>query len=281
MRRLGARGQLLRQLVLALVGVFVIAPLWSLAYMAFDRSFLGRPTEFRLLPGEFSFELFGRVLDRAAQGVPFTTLLANTLVVAGGSALLALACGASMAYAFARMRFPGRRAGLFALLSGSLLPPIALVLPLYLILSVLGLRTTRLGLIVVYTAIALPFGVWNLRAAFQSVPREVEEAAAMDGAGFARTFVAITLPLAAPAIGLAAFVAFLGGYSEFALGWMFVDRADNVTLAMGLWNAITLAGADWNFMAAYALLMCAPVVAVFIALQRGLASGLLGGRIDV
>lgn len=87
--------------------------------------------------------------------------------------------------------------------------------------------------------------------------------------------------LALPAIGLAAFVAFLGAYSEFALGWMFVDRADNVTLAMGLWNAISLAGNDWNFMAAYALMMSVPVVVVFVLLQRYLVDGLLAGEVEL
>lgn len=281
MRRLSARGQLIRQAALATVGLFVLVPIWGLAYMAFDDSFFGMPSEFRVLPAAFSLRLFGRVFEAAAQGLPYVALLRTTLIVAGGATAFAVLIGASMAYAFARMRFPGRRAGLFALLTGSLMPPIALVIPLYLILSALGIRTTQFGLMVVYAAIALPFCVWNMRAAFQAVPRELEEAAFIDGASFRQTFTRITLPLALPAIGLAAFVAFLGAYSEFALGWMFVDRAANVTLAMGLWNAMSLAGNDWNFMAAYALLMSVPIVVVFVLLQRSLSSGLLGGRVDL
>lgn len=281
MHRLSLRGQLIRQALLATVGGFVFVPLWGLAYMAFDDSFYGMPSEFRVLPATLSLRLFERVLNAAAQGLPYAALLQNTLVVAGGTTAFAVLISASMAYAFARMRFPGRRVGLFALLAGSLMPPIALVIPLYLILSAMGIRTTQFGLMVVYAAIALPFCVWNMRAAFQAVPRDLEEAAFIDGASFGQTFFRITLPLALPAIGLAAFVGFLGAYSEFALGWMFVDRAANVTLAMGLWNALSQTGGDWNFMAAYALMMCAPIVVVFVLLQRSLSSGLMGGRVDL
>lgn len=281
MRRMTRREHLLRQALLGVVGLFVVVPIWGIAYMAFDSSFYGRPSEFRVLPGEYSLDLFGRVFERAAQSLPFADLLRNSLNVSLGATVFSVALGASMAYAFARMRFPGRRVGLFALLAGSLMPPIALIIPLYLLLASLGIRTTQLGLMIVYAAIAMPFCVWNMRVAFQSVPRELEEAAFIDGASFSVAFARVTLPLALPAIGLAAFVAFLGAYSEFALGWMFVDRADNVTLAMGLWNALSLAGNDWNFMAAYALMMSVPVVVIFVMLQRYLVNGLLAGKVEL
>ena len=87
-----------------------------------------------------------------------------------------------MAYAFARLRFPGRRAGLFGLLVGAFLPPVALMMPLYIILSIIQLRTSLAGLTIVYTAFAMPFCVWNMRAAFQAVPNDLEEAAFLDGA---------------------------------------------------------------------------------------------------
>jgi arabinogalactan oligomer/maltooligosaccharide transport system permease protein len=86
----------------------------------------------------------------------------------------------------------------------------------------------------VYTAFAMPFCVWNMRAAFQAVPLELEEAAFLDGATSFDAFRLVTLPLALPSIGVAALVAFLAGYSEFAMAWLFVDKADHVTLAMAL-----------------------------------------------
>ena len=107
-----------------------------------------------------------------------------------------------MAYAFARFRFPGRRSGLLALLVGALLPPVAMMTPLYILLSALQLRTSLLGLMIVYAAFSMPFCIWNMRSAFQAVPAELEEAAFLDGASHWKAYWRVTLPLALPAIAL-------------------------------------------------------------------------------
>src|SRR5690349_20895597 len=182
MRRISALRQLGTQLALIVVGFFVILPIWGIARLAFDGSLRGRPTEFRLLPKDWSFDPFLQVLDRPYQTVDFTTLLKNSLLVSLGAALIAMILGMSLAYAFARFRFPGRQAGLFAILLTAVLPPVAFLTPLYILLGLMQLRTTLLGLVIVYAAFAMPFCIWNMRAAFQSIPREVEEAAFLDGA---------------------------------------------------------------------------------------------------
>jgi arabinogalactan oligomer/maltooligosaccharide transport system permease protein len=195
--------------------------------------------------------------------------------------LISVSLGASMAYAFARYRFPGRRTGLFALLVGALLPPVALMTPLYILLTWVGIRTTLFGLMIVYTAFAMPFCIWNMRAAFQAVPRELEEAAFLDGANAWAAFWRVSLPLALPSIAIAALIAFLIGYSEFAMGWLFVEKADNVTLAMAIAGIIQGAGMlSWSNLAALAILMSLPVVAVFLALQRTLLDRLLIGNVE-
>ena len=186
------------------------------------------------------------------------------------------ASGVGMAYAFARFRFPGRKSGLMGLLIGALLPPVALMTPLYILLSMVGLRTTLLGLMIVYTAFSMPFCVWNMRAAFQSVPMELEEAAVLDGATFLTSFWKITLPLALPSIAVAALLSFLIGYSEFAIGWLFVESSDRVTLAMAVSG---LRGASWAQMSALAILMSLPVVLIFLFLHRYLLRGLLIGGV--
>ena len=206
-------------------------------------------------------------------------MLKNSLIVAGGAALLSVALGASMAYAFARLRFPGRRAGLLALLVGAFLPAVALMMPLYIILSIIHLRTTLGGLMLVYTAFAMPFCVWNMRAAFQAVSNELEEAAFLDGADRLTAFWRVTLPLALPSIGVAALIAFLIGYSEFAMGWLFVSRAKNITLAMAISGMARGNLESWANLAALSILMSLPVVILFIALQRYLIDRmLLGGE---
>jgi ABC-type glycerol-3-phosphate transport system permease component len=133
-------------------------------------------------------------------------------------------------------------------------------------------------LILVYTAFNLPFCIWNMRAAFQAVPKELEEAAFLDGATAFQTFIMVTIPNALPAIGVASLVAFLVGYSEFAIGWLFIEKSSNATLAMALWGVLTLGSVPWSQLAALALMMSVPVVIIFLILQRAIFERLTFGE---
>lgn len=281
MRNISWLRQVATQIILIVIGLYVLLPIYSTARLAFDGSLIGAPTEFHWLPKKFTIEPIFSVLDRPYQSVSFPSLLKNSIAVSGGAAVIAIVMGASLAYAFARFRFPGRRAGLFVLLLTALLPPIAFATPLYILLSALQIRTSLIGLTIVYASFAMPFCVWNMRAAFQVVPKEIEEAAFMDGANDLTTFVNITLPLAVPSIAVAALIAFLMGYSEFALGWLFVDRADTVTLAMSVYAIIQTGGAQpWNILGSLALIMTVPVMVIFVILQNTLLERLMFGSID-
>ncbi len=281
MRRMKLREQLLHQAGLLLISLFVLIPLWSTLRLAFDASLFGAPTQFRWWPREFSIQPFIDTWNQPSQLLSFTGLLRNSLIVAGGAALSSVAFGASMAYAFARFRFPGKQTGLFTLLLGTLLPQVALMTPLYVLLSMLGIRTTLFGLMLVYTAFSMPFCVWNMRASFQAVPIEVEEAAFIEGANLRTTFWRVTLPLALPSIAVAALLAFLVGYTEFAIGWLFVESGDNVTLAMAVSGLLGQGGAyPWSKISALALMMSMPVVILFIFLRRLLLRGVLLGELD-
>jgi arabinogalactan oligomer/maltooligosaccharide transport system permease protein len=272
--------QVAHQAGLALIALFVLLPIYELAYLAFDGGILGWPHAFRLWPEKPTLAVFEQIWGKAAQTLSFLGALRNSLIVSGGAALLAVAFGSSMAYAFARLRFPGRQAGLFALLVGALLPPVALMTPLYILLTLVHLRTSLLGLMLVYVAFSMPFSIWNMRAAFQAVPNELEESAFLDGASRWTVFVRVSLPLALPAMGVAAIIAFLIGYSEFAIGWLFVNTGDNVTLAMAIWGLLTTGNFPWSRLAALSVLMSAPVVVVFLVLQRYLLKGLLVGAVE-
>src|SRR5215211_8241706 len=157
MRKRSVPQQLGTQFALILVGIFVVLPIWGIARLAFDGSLIGRPTEFRILPKVWSFEPFLQVLDKPYQTVNFETLLKNSLLVSFGAALIAMILGVSLAYAFARFRFPGRQIGLFAILLTAVLPPVAFMTPLYILLGLMQLRTTLFGLVIVYAAFAMPF----------------------------------------------------------------------------------------------------------------------------
>jgi ABC-type glycerol-3-phosphate transport system permease component len=281
MRRITFRGQLARQGFLLLVGAFVLLPIWVLILMATDGSIIGYPDGFHPIPVQPTLDRFVEALSRPRHDLDFLGLLRNSLFVAGSSAVVSLVFGATMAYAFARLRFPGSNGGLVAILLGAFLPPIALAVPLFVMFITLeravpavaefGLRDSTLALAILYASFALPLCVWLMRAAFRAVPLELEEAAFVDGASRFTVFRRITLPLAMPSILVAALVAFLLGYTEFALAWLFIDSERNVTLAMVLTAAQTgFFTSNWSGTAAHALLMTVPVVVIFVVLQRAL-----------
>jgi arabinogalactan oligomer / maltooligosaccharide transport system permease protein len=279
MHKISPLRQLGTQLLLALIGVFVILPIWGMIRLAFDGSLQSRPTEFLLLPKEWSLTAFMDVLDKPYQSVDFDILLKNSLIVSFGAALIAILLGLSLAYAFARFRFPGRQMGLFALLLTAILPPVAFMTPLYILLTMLQIRTTLFALVIVYASFAMPFCIWNMRAAFQSISKELEEAAFLDGASDFKTFIYITLPLALPSITVAGLIAFLMAYSEFAIGWLFVEKADTVTLAMAIYAIMQSGNAQpWSYLGSLAIIMSIPVVIIFILFQRTLLERLMFGE---
>ncbi len=279
MHKISPSRQFGTQLLLTLIGLFVILPIWGMIRLAFDGSLQSRPTEFLLLPKEWSMTAFMDVLDKPYQSVDFSILLKNSLIVSFGAAAIAIVLGISLAYAFARFRFPGRQIGLFALLLTAILPPVAFMTPLYILLTMLQIRTTLFALVIVYASFAMPFCIWNMRAAFQSISKELEEAAFLDGASDFKTFIYITLPLALPSITVAGLIAFLMAYSEFAIGWLFVEKADTVTLAMAIYAIMQSGNAQpWSYLGSLAIIMSIPIVIIFILFQRTLLERLMFGE---
>jgi arabinogalactan oligomer/maltooligosaccharide transport system permease protein len=279
MHKISMLCQIATQILLAFIGLFVIIPIWGMIRLAFDGSLQSRPTEFLLIPREWSMTAFMDVLDKPYQSVDFSILLKNSLIVSFGAALIAIILGISLAYAFARFRFPGRQIGLFVLLLTAILPPVAFMTPLYILLTMLQIRTTLFALVIVYASFAMPFCIWNMRAAFQSISKELEEAAFLDGANDFKTFIYITLPLALPSITVAGLIAFLMAYSEFAIGWLFVEKADTVTLAMAIYAIMQSGNAQpWSYLGSLAIIMSIPVVIIFILFQRTLLERLMFGE---
>jgi ABC-type glycerol-3-phosphate transport system permease component len=291
MGRIRLRRQLLTQAAFVLAAIVVLAPVWILVILATDATIRGYPRGFRLSPNQPTLERFVEAWERPLNQVDFVGLLGNSLFVSVGAALIAVGLGATMAYAFARMRFPGRSAGGVLLLVGAFLPPIAIATPAFVLfvalenavppLREMGFRGSTAALAILYAAFAMPLCAWLMRSAFRSYPRDIEEAASLEGATSRTIFRRIALPISAPSILVAALVAFLLGYTEFALAWLFARSEDNMTLAMVLAGAQTaFYSPNWGPMAAHAILMTVPVVLVVIILQRALLGASLPGSGD-
>lgn len=268
------REQLASQLLLALAGLLVVVPILWMLRLAFEGGQGGRPDDAALLPQVWTLANLRRAWVEPRAGASFALLLGNSLLAAGGTVALALLCGASAGYAFARYRFPGRRAGLLAALTMAALPPAGLAAPYFIYLNSLGIRQSILGLVMVYSAIATPFAIWTLRNAVQAVGRELEEAAALDGAGPLRCYLSVTLPQITPALAAAGFVAFQIAWSEYAFGWALISKPDLVTLAMALNGMVGLSQVSWGLLSATAILVTLPVLALFYTLGNAAIDGL-------
>jgi arabinogalactan oligomer / maltooligosaccharide transport system permease protein len=203
----------------------------------------------------------------------------NSLVIASATAIVGIAIAVPAAYALARFEFVGKKGGVRALLATQMFPAVASAVPLYVLLASLGLLDTRTGLVLCYASTAVPFAIFQLRAAFESIPVELEEAAMVDGCSRLRAFLTVALPAARPAIAVTALFAFMSAYNEFVLAATLLGREEMYTLPVVLQRYVGEFDANWPAFAAGALLVSAPVMALFYLLQRHLVAGLTAGAV--
>ncbi len=206
--------------------------------------------------------------------------LLNSLIIVGTSVLLSVAIGSLAAYALARFRI-GRlneRIG-FWFLAPRMIPPIAIIVPIFLILQQFGLINKHLGLILVYTAFNLPFVVWMMRSFFQEIPIDLEEAAMVDGASRLRSFWHVVLPLAAPGLAATAIFAIITTYNEFFFALILTSTPAAATLPVGTAALIGKTQTLFGEMAAAGVVATAPIVFFALLVQRHLVRGLTMGAV--
>jgi arabinogalactan oligomer/maltooligosaccharide transport system permease protein len=280
---------------LLLVLATVLFPILWITSMALDPRDIDKPLELTLIPPGASFEAFRRVLiepwgllcknpSDPSSCMTFAKLLKNSLLVALGTSLVAVFLGASAAYAFSRFSFIGRQAGMLGFIVLLMFPTSATLAPLFVLLSQFkigdeSLRTTLLGLALAYASSTLPFAIWNLKGYFDTVPKELEEAALIDGASVTQTFFRIILPLSAPALAVTILFAFMSGWTEFILAWTFLEDPSRFTLAMALRSMQGQFATPWSDFAAMSILMSIPIVLMFFLFQRFIVSGLTVGGV--
>jgi arabinogalactan oligomer/maltooligosaccharide transport system permease protein len=233
------------------------------------------------IPEAVTFDHFRDVLGATdAQGRwLFGRQLLASIVVSGATTLVGLSLAVTAAYALSRFRFPGKQSGLQLLLVTQMFPGTLMLVPLYSILQALGLVDTWGGLVLVYATTSLPFCVWMLKGYFDTIPKELEEAALMDGASPGQVFVKIVLPLARPAIAVTALFSFMTAWNEFILAATLLNDAARFTLPVALQRFVGEYKTEWGSFAAGALIVSAPVMALFFALQKYLVGGLTAGAV--
>lgn len=233
------------------------------------------------LPTHVSLDNFRDVMGASdAQGRwLFGRQLLSSLWVSTATTIVGLTLAVSAAYALSRFRFPGREGGMQALLVTQMFPATLMLVPLYSLLQKLHLLDSLTGLIVVYATTSLPFCVWMLKGYFDTLPKELEEAAIMDGATPLQVFIKVVLPLARPALAVTALFSFMTAWNEFILAATLLNDATLFTLPVALQRYVGEYKTEWGHFAAGALIVSAPVMALFFVLQKHLVGGLTAGGV--
>ncbi|HKA88604.1 MAG TPA: sugar ABC transporter permease [Haliangiales bacterium] len=241
-----------------------------------DPSFFDRLRAVIPWPQHWSFSNFVSVMTDQ----PFGRWLLNSIIVAALTTLVGVFLSCTAAYAFSRFKFPGRRLGMMSFLVSQMFPGTLMLIPLYIIIvQVLGLGSTKIGLVIVYATTSIPFSVWMLKGYFDTIPKELEEAALIEGASAGQIFWRIVLPLAKPAVAITALFSFMSSWNEFILAATFMDKEDMYTAPVGLRFFVGGFSQQWGYFAAGSIIVSIPVVFLFLYLQKYLVSGLTAGSV--
>ncbi|MEV0777980.1 carbohydrate ABC transporter permease [Streptomyces sp. NPDC050433] len=224
---------------------------------------------------ETTFENYTKLLE----DTPFLTWFGNSLLIAGLTTVLGVFTAATTGYAVSRYRFPGKRGLMWTLLITQMFPMAVLIVPLYNIMSDLGLLNQAAGLVITYLTIAVPFCAWMMKGFFDTIPREIDESGMVDGLTPFGTFWRLILPLAKPGLAVTAFYSFITAWGEVAYASAFMVGDENLTLAGGLQKFVNQYGAQWGPMTAASVLIAIPAAIVFLFAQRHLVTGVSAGAV--
>ena len=210
---------------------------------------------------------------------PFLLWMANSLFVSFVVTVTGVVLASMTGYAFSRFAFVGKKIGLLGLLTTQMFPATMLLLPLYIMLVRLGLINTYMGIIIIYTATALPFTIWTMKGYYDTIPYSLEEAARIDGCNQMQAFVRVILPLAAPALVITALFSFMTAWSEYLVAAQILQDSALWTLPLGLKSFESNMSTEWGLYGASSLIVAIPVVILFLSLSRYLVSGLTLGSV--
>lgn len=244
-----------------------------------NREILAKPPVW--IPERLSLDNFREIFGfgDALVAIPVLSYFANSLIIALTSTVIALMIGMSGGYAFARFRFRGKNGLFLGLMLSRAVPGIALSLPVFMIWSKFGLIDAKLGLIIVYVALNVPFTIWLIDGFFRQIPKEMNEAAQVDGCTRWQAFWKIEFPLARSGIASAGIFAFLTSWNEYALASQLTRSTDSKTLPVGLMDFTAQFTINWAGMCAMAVIIIVPALILTFLVQKHLIAGLTFGGV--
>jgi arabinogalactan oligomer/maltooligosaccharide transport system permease protein len=232
-------------------------------------------TSLEILPAHATLENYTMLFT----GRPFLLWLLNSTFVALVVTVTGVALASTAGYAFSRFSFLGKKLGLLSLLVTQMFPATMLLLPMYIMLVKLHLINTYLGIIIMYSATALPFCVWQMKGYYDTLPRTLEEAGRIDGCNQFQAFTRIILPLAAPALVITALFSFMAAWTEYVVAAQILQDTSLWTLPLGLKSFESNMSSEWGLYGAASMIVTIPVVLLFLSLSKWLVSGLTLGSV--
>lgn len=263
------------------VGLFAIAPPTWLFLSSISTSSQLLEIPLRWIPREPTFNRYFAIFFEEGTGsaAVFRQSVINSILVSAMVTLICVTAGSLAAYASSRMHFKGREGIMFSMLFSYMLPPIIILIPLYVIMRNLGLMDTRLGLIVIYCALILPFAVWTLRGFFNTIPPDLEDSARIDGCSRLGAFFRVMLPLSLPGLSATSLLCFILSWEEFLIALVFTSSPAAKTIPVAIAEFTNRYQIDYGFMAAGGVIAALIPVALSIVFQKGLVKGLTAGAV--
>lgn len=266
-------------IVTAILLIFALAfvgfPLLWMAISSFKPGvdlFVVPPT---ILPRSWSLEWY----QQAFATDTVVRYFLNSLKIASVVMIIDMLVGTLTAYSLVRFRYAGRKALMMGILASYCVPPIMLLLPLYKIMATMGLTGSHVGVIIGHLTITLPFSVWLLIPFFKKLPREIDEAALIDGASEWQVFARVDFPLVVSGVISTGIMAFIMSWNEFLLSSVLVNKEAMKTLTVGISNYIRSTHIDWGIIMALGTITTIPVILLFAAVQRYFVEGMTAGAV--
>jgi len=276
------RSNLWRHVLVSSVCLFSLFPLYLVVISSFNSTGSLRLDSF--IPREISFANYKLLFTDST--IPYLTWMKNSLIIAGATAVLSVTIGSASAFAFSRLNFKGRKTGIQMLLLVQMFPAILAISAVYVIMErvytfapSIGLGT-QAGLLLIYLGGAMGVNIWLLKGFVDSIPKELDEAAKIDGASAVQTYWLIFMPLAAPVLAVVSLLSFIGTFNEFILARLFLVDMESRTVAVGLQQFIGgQYSENWGPFAAGSIIASVPIVIIFLSLQKYIVNGLTAGSV--
>jgi len=257
--------------IFVVISVYPVLRVFSISLRPGDQLL---STSLALIPENASWDNFKELFTER----PFLRWMFNSCLVSFAVTILGISLASTAGYVLSRFKFIGRSAAMISILTTQMFPATMLLLPMYIIISRLNLLNTYAGLIVIYSATALPFCVWTMKGYYDTIPHSLEEAAQIDGCNRFQSFYKVILPLVSPALVITGLFSFISAWSEYLVAAQVLQDPRMYTLPLGLKQFEQSMSTEWGLYAAGALIVSIPVITLFLIANRWLVGGLtLGG----